>query len=211
MYQATETFIKENTGLINSNKWKEIHKILKAKFGSLIHIDFVKLMLECGINPGLPQSLENYTYENMLEDLKNIETMNEHNFTSTDNVDENVWIYLDDEDIGKSLTNILRAIHYIENDECILGNGYYSGNFRLCIPGIYEMNTDLKALDVEVQVETDYDYFVPLLGMTYGPFQFNIKYWGDDWDEFNIRYGDTQYKNNINKVLKDWVKTFIIG
>ena len=65
MYQATETFIKENLKLINNNNWKEIHKILKAKSESIVSIDFVKLMLECGINPGLPQSLENYTYENM--------------------------------------------------------------------------------------------------------------------------------------------------
>lgn len=210
MYQATATFIKENIKLINNNNWKEIHKILKAKSESLVHIDFVKSILECGINPGLPQSLKNYTYEKMLEDIGLIKSLDNTDFTSIDIVDENVWIYLDSEDTGKALTNILRAIHYIEDDENILGNGKYSGNFRLCIPNVYEMNADLKNLDVEVQVETDYDYFLPLLDMTYGPFQFNLRYWGDNWDEFDIKDDDTQYMNNISTVLRQWVKEFII-
>ena len=211
MKAVVKKFIEENVNLINGNRWEEIHKILKETSEPIAHIDFVKSMLECGVNPGLPSSLENYNYESILEDLKIIETINEHDFTAIDNVDENVWVYLDDKDIGESLTNILRAIHYIEDDECILGNGKYSGNFRLCIPGVYEMDADLENLDIEVQVETDLDYFIPSLGMTYGPFQFNLKYWGDDWDKFNIKYNDAQYKNNINTALKNWVKTFITG
>ena len=185
MRNTTKLFIEEHIKDIENENWSFIHKDLINKSEPLVHINFIKSMLEAGINPGLPSSLKNYTLEDLKQDVFIISEMNYHDFTAPDIADENVWIYLNDPDIGKSLTNILRAIYYIRDDESILGNSEYEGNFRICIVGAYDKSVGTE-LDMEVQLETDKYEFLSTLELTDGPFNFNYKYYGEEWGEFYI-------------------------
>ena len=167
-------------------------------------INLTKILLESGIDLGV-----NYSIAQMNDDIDILKNINGESFTSLEIADENVFIYLYNEQIGKALTNILRASRVLDDKDFIPGNGDYS-NLKICIPGVYdeeilehmsEGNYGNYYFYINIQLESDENDFL-YDWVTNNYMSFNISWYSDD---YNISEDDTYY-DNINTALQSWVK-----